>query len=186
MQRKPIPHHRSLPWFLRGAVAAVALSHLGCSSDDDAPGGGSPVDCRITWSGAESGEVECSQAGLCNTGSFYLTTAGPSGNAIKHLQLTYDAAGALTVGTHQAAGLEAGNLIVQTHDPAVSYGPQLDGNGVLVGGTSLTLQLTAVTPSTDASNVCAGKVHGSLDAVLRERDNNANFGAETLTVHADF
>ncbi len=183
-----MPRPLIVSWLLRAVVASVTLSQLGCSSDDDAPGGSSPVECRITWSGAESGEIECSQAGLCNADSFHLTTAGPAGSAIKHIQLVYGSSsgGPLTVGTHQAAGLEGTSSIIQTHDPAVSYGLQHDENDEIIGGTSLTLHVTAVKPSTDASNVCAGTVHGSLDAVLRERDNNANFGVGTLTVHADF
>jgi len=103
---------------------------------------------------------------------------------LKSIQLVYSPNHDLTLGTFMATGLDAVNCNVQTPEDGVSYAPQLDQNSMLTGGTSMTVTLTALSFSTDPDDVCSGTAHGSLDAVLPP--TNAQAGAESLTLHAEF
>lgn len=49
----------------------------------------------------------------------------------------------------------------------------------------MTLRITSIQFSTDPNDVCSGRAHGSLDAVLRT-DPAVDGGSKTLSVHADF
>lgn len=171
-------------------LAVLLLAGSACSSSGSS---GTPSDggvvgsqCKVTWSGAATGSVACRLTGVCGKYNFFIAAESTT-SPVTAIQLTYDASTAITAGTLQAATNEITSTTVQTADPAVSYGPELDPTtGALTGGTGMTLKLTSVQYTKDPNDTCGGSAHGTLDATLLERNSAGVFGTKLLTVHAVF
>ncbi len=145
-------------------------------------GGSAGVTCHISWTGAATGEADCSHLDVCHHDFLSLGVHNPNAPApLRSIQLIYSPT-ELSLGKFTAVDQEMENCNVQTTDAGVSYAPKYDAQSHLSDGTSMTGTLTDLQFSTDANDPCAGTAHGSFDVVMPQSTNSAN----TLTLHAEF
>jgi hypothetical protein len=165
-----------------GGSAGAGASSADGGAGDDGVGGANA--CHISWTGAETGEAGCPSLHVCHQNFLSLNLDPDPPTPLKSIQLVYSPDHDLTVGTFMATGLDMVNCNVPTATAGVSYAPQLDQDGMLTGGTAMTVTLISLSFSTDANDPCSGSAHGSMDVVLPPTDGQA--GAEPLALHAEF
>ncbi len=177
-----------------GNANAGAVGHAGeGGSNADAggssgAGGAEAIPCHISWTGAATGEADCTHRDICQKNFLNLGVYAPTPPPLPltAIQLSYSPDTDLTLGPFTATGNDMANCGVGTNDPAVNFGPQFEKNGSLSGGTSMTGTLTDLKFSTDPSDPCSGTPHGSLDVVLRQTTPAGVYGDKLLSLHADF
>jgi hypothetical protein len=172
------------------SVGAAGTTGVGGGSGGDAgangsagAGGNDGFICHISWTGAATGEADCSHLGVChhNFLSLGIIEPNPLTPPLKSIQLIYSPT-ELTLGKFTAADMDMVNCNVQTSDAGVSYAPTYDAENHLSNGTSMTGTLTDLQFSSDENAPCSGTAHGAFDVVLPQTTN----AAKTLALHVDF
>ena len=175
-----------------GSSGVSASSGSSGSSGSGASGGGAggaaAVPCHISWTGAATGEADCTHRDICHKNflSLGVHDQAPPPSPLTAIQLVYSPDTDLTLGPFTAVGVDMANCHVNTIESDVGYSPQFDKNNALTGGTSMSGTLTALQFSTDPNDPCLGVPHGSFDVVLRQRTNSGVYGDKLLSLHADF
>ncbi len=151
-------------------------------------GGAEAIGCHISWTGAATGEADCTHRDICQKSFLSLSVhePAPPPPPLTSIQLVYSPDTDLILGPFTAAGMDMVNCSIGTDDPELNFGAQFDKNNLVIGGTSMTGTLTELQFSTDPNDPCAGTPHGSLDAVLRQVTPAGVYGDKLLSLHADF
>ncbi len=155
----------------------------GANGSAGAGGSAAGAACHISWTGAATGEADCSHLEVCHQNflSLGVVALTPAALPLVSIQLIYSPT-ELTLGNFTAMDMDMVNCNVQTKDTSVTYAPSYDAGNHLAGGTSMTGTLTDLQFGTDPNDPCAGSAHGSFDVVLPQTTDSA----KSLTLHAEF